>query len=405
MMKRFDSFFRIYLIILVVFTWLFIPANTFAAGKNDTLGSLKQSLKELQQKEQDNKNKKQKTQNEITANKKKMQTAESKLVETREEIDNIEKQIEHTNSEIESLKKETEELLTLYQKENTENYYYSYITGASSITDLIMRIDAMKLLTAHNDQKLNKLELLIKSNEKLKKELANYKVKLNKRIVEYEDSIEELGDVLAELEEGAVTIQDEIKNMKALIKRYEDLGCKDDQLLTVCVSVANNNGWLKPVSKGRITSTFGYRKSPTAGASSYHRGVDIGIAEGTKVYPTANGVVGAIVEKSSCGGNMLYIWATVNGKPYTYVFMHLLRIDVKVGDKVRIDTPVAISGGGSTGTKHGGYDRCTTGAHLHYGLADGGFYGSNKSTPLSKFNAHAINPPGYPGLYQWFYSR
>ena len=103
---------------------------------------------------------------------------------------------------------------------------------------------------------------------------------------------------------------------------------------------------------------------------------------------------------------MLYIWATVNGKQYTYVYMHLLSINVKVGDKVTINTPVAKSGGGaSTAYRYGGYDRCTTGAHLHYGLASGGFFGSNKSLPLSKFNAHTINPPGYPGIYQWFYSR
>ena len=196
--------------------------------------------------------------------------------------------------------------------------------------------------------------------------------------------------------------------MKALIKRYEDMGCKDNQTLTACVNVSNNEGWLRPISKGKITSLYGKRTSPTAGASSYHRGIDIGVAEGTAVYPTANGVVGAIVEKSSCGGNMLYIWATVKDKPYTYVFMHLKSFapGLKVGDKVVVNQVVAYSGGGkSTAARHGGYDRCTTGAHLHYGVASGGFYGSSKATPLSNFNAHTFAPPGYPGLYQWFYSR
>jgi murein DD-endopeptidase MepM/ murein hydrolase activator NlpD len=86
--------------------------------------------------------------------------------------------------------------------------------------------------------------------------------------------------------------------------------------------------------------------------------------------------------------------------------MHLKSFAVKVGDKVSVNTVVAYSGGGkSTASKYGGYDRCTTGAHLHYGLASGGWYGSSKSTPLGSFNSHTMNPPGYPGLYQWFYSR
>ena len=33
-----------------------------------------------------------------------------------------------------------------------------------------------------------------------------------------------------------------------------------------------------------ISSYFGYRNSPTAGASSYHSGIDIPAPEGTKIY-------------------------------------------------------------------------------------------------------------------------
>ena len=171
------------------------------------------------------------------------------------------------------------------------------------------------------------------------------------------------------------------------LKKYQNMGCKDEQKLTECVKLTDNSGWLKPVSRGRINSLYGYRTAPTKGASSYHKGIDIGVQEGTSVYPTADGEVSAIVYPTTsatrCGGKKLYIVTLVNGKKYTYVYMHLLSINVSVGQEVYINTPVAKSGGGSTASKNGGYDKCTTGAHLHYGVASGGWWGYDKQHPLS----------------------
>ena len=385
----------------------YVYAATQLKG-DETLGTLKQTLKDLQAKQAAQNNKKNQTKSQINANIKSKEKAEDDLISAKKEVEDTELAIEKTKNEIDELKVEIENLLQLYQKGENENVYLNYITGASSVTELVMRMDAVNLFTEYNKQRLDEMETLIKNNEKKSKELVVYQDKLDKKIDELERINESLGETLAELEEGAVTIQDEIKNMQALIKYYEGFGCKDNQLLSVCINSTDNQGWLKPVPKGRITSLYGKRTAPTAGASSYHKGIDIGVGEGTPVYPTANGVVGAIVERSSCGGNMLYIWVTVKGKQYTTVFMHLKSFapGIKVGDKVNVNQIVAYSGGGkSTASKYGGYDRCTTGAHLHYGLASGGWYGSSKSTPLSSFNSHTMNPPGYPGIYQWFYSR
>ena len=385
----------------------YVYAATQLKG-DETLGTLKQTLKDLQAKQAAQNNKKSQTKSQINANIKSKEKAEDDLISAKKEVEDTEIAIEKTKNEIEELKVEIENLLQLYQKSENENVYLNYITGASSVTELVMRMDAVNLFTEYNKQKLDEMETLIKNNEKKSKELVVYQDKLDKKIVELERINESLGETLAELEEGAVTIQDEIKNMQALIKYYEGFGCKDNQLLSVCINSTDNQGWIKPVTKGRITSLYGKRTAPTAGASSYHKGIDIGVGEDTPVYPTANGVVGAIVERSSCGGNMLYIWVTVKGKQYTTVFMHLKSFapGIKVGDKVNTNQIVAYSGGGkSTASKYGGYDRCTTGAHLHYGLASDGWYGSSKTTPLSSFNSHTMNPPGYPGIYQWFYSR
>ncbi len=397
------NFWKIYFILLTLMLLIIIPNTKAEIKAGETLRDLKNQLTALQNKKKENENKKKKTKAEIEQNKKDMENAEQELFKTKEQVQKLQVEIENTNEELENKKKESEKLLVLYQMLESDNVYMEYVTGASTMTELIMRMDAVKQLSEYNNQQLSELEMLISNNNKMNKELDKYQVELDKKIVEYEAAIEELGDEYSELVLGGVSIDDEIANAKNIVKYYEDLGCKDDQELLACVDIANNKGWVKPISKGRITSLFGLRFHPTQHVWKNHNGIDISTAEGTKVYATAAGQVGAIVEKSSCGGNMVYIWTYVNGKAYTYVFMHLLQINVKVGQKVDINTVIGLSGGGRTAKKNGGYDTCTTGAHLHYGLAAGYHFGKDK--PLNKFNSYLIEPPGYPGLYQWFYSR
>ena len=84
-------------------------------------------------------------------------------MKTQEEMGSIESKIEHTNEEIEKLKQETESLLVLYQKLENENVYVSYITGATSMTELIMRMDAISQLTDYNNEKLDSFILFFSS--------------------------------------------------------------------------------------------------------------------------------------------------------------------------------------------------------------------------------------------------
>lgn len=72
---------------------------------------------------------------------------------------------------------------------------------------------------------------------------------------------------------------------------------------------------------------------------------------------------------------------------------------VSVGDTVTVNDVIALSGGYSTAKKNGGYDTCTTGAHLHFGVSVGAY------TTWAKYTANLIEPPGFPGKGSWFYSR
>lgn len=386
--------------IILVLSLFILPNVNAEVKKGDTLRKLRGQLQELKDKKTAQNNAKNKTKAEIAQTKQNIKNTEYEIGTARDNIEALNKEIADSNAKIADLKEDTEDLLRLYQELQSENVYASYVTGASSMTELIMRLDAINQVTDYNEKKLNELELLIETNDKLSVELKKHQEKLSANILTYEKLLDDQTEALAELDEGVLTIDQEISAMRELIKYYESKGCKEDQDLIECVNIANNTGWLKPVSKGVITSVVGYRKSPTAGASSNHKGIDIGIRYGTPVYPTANGQVAAIIRNASCGGNMLYIWTYVNGKKYTYVYMHLSEILVKVGDEVRVDKVVAKSGG-----RAGGSDRCTTGPHLHYGLSEGHHFGAAGDKPLSKFNAYIISPPGFPGKGGSFSNR
>ena len=64
-----------------------------------------------------------------------------------------------------------------------------------------------------------------------------------------------------------------------------------------------------------INSYFGYRNSPTAGASSYHSGLDIGAPEGSKIIAVTSG---RITFASFLGGGGYTITLTSGNMKFTY---------------------------------------------------------------------------------------
>lgn len=101
---------------------------------------------------------------------------------------------------------------------------------------------------------------------------------------------------------------------------------------------------------GEITSKFGKRAAPTAGASTDHKGIDISATAGTKIKSLLGGKVTSGYDDKS--GN----YVLVKNGIYTEIFCHLSKIydvsEVKAGEY--------IGEVGSTGA--------STGNHLHYGF-------------------------------------
>lgn len=117
--------------------------------------------------------------------------------------------------------------------------------------------------------------------------------------------------------------------------------------------------WPCPSSR-RVTSEYGNRISPTAGASSSHKGIDIGASYGADIVAAADGEV-IYSGYSAAAGNHVII---SHGNGLCTVYMHASALNVSVGDIVSAGQSIAKVG--STGI--------STGNHLHFGVSLNGAY-------------------------------
>jgi murein DD-endopeptidase MepM/ murein hydrolase activator NlpD len=118
-------------------------------------------------------------------------------------------------------------------------------------------------------------------------------------------------------------------------------------------------GWrqqfLWPVT-GRISTLFGSQRIYRGEPGSYHSGIDIARPTGTTVLAPADGVVIlATTVPFTLEGQLLLV---DHGMGLNSAFMHLSRIDVKVGAHVKRGQPIGAVGRSGR----------ATGPHLHWGM-------------------------------------
>ena len=118
--------------------------------------------------------------------------------------------------------------------------------------------------------------------------------------------------------------------------------------------------WIKPCSYIYVSSPFGDRNAPTAGASSNHQGVDLAAPQGTPIYASRGGTVTVAKFSNSAG-----YYVTINhGDGFSSVYMHMTHYVVSKGQSVSQGQLIGYVG--STGV--------STGPHLHFGISYNGTY-------------------------------
>ncbi len=107
--------------------------------------------------------------------------------------------------------------------------------------------------------------------------------------------------------------------------------------------------------KGRVSGVFGSQRIYNGTPASPHSGVDIAAGKGTPIHAPAGGIVTfANTDLYLTGGTVLID----HGHGVSSNFLHMSRIDVKVGDRVEQGQVIGLVG--ATGR--------ATGPHMHWGM-------------------------------------
>ena len=408
--KKISEYFIRYIFVFLILGVVFLePVSVKAIEIEDaeTLQDLKDILADLKRQKRENEQKGQMTENEIAQKQQEIEQANTEIANAKNDIEIAKGEIEDYNRRINELNEQTQELMTFYQIMNGNNAYMEFVTDSSSMTELIMRSDAIEQLSNYNQDKLLELEELIQKNEQLQVELIEKQEDLQNKIAEHEEKIKELEGNLDGIYDATESIDDKIGYAEDQIDYYEEIGCEDDDILSVCEGgIGYNSTWLKPLTRAYVSSAYGWR---SFNGGSWHDGIDLaGISEGTPIYSIGTGVVRAVRDAKrirettgakSCGGNIIYIEYNILGQTYTAMYVHVLDINVSVGDKVNANTVIATVGGGPQTWDWDKKGECTTGTHLHFQLSEG------VNLSVASMDAHSIEPPGYPNKGVWFYSR
>ena len=327
---------------------------------------------------------------------------DNNLATLTDELSQLEVRIGDKEAEIETARAELEEakdveehqystmkLRIKYMYENGESSFVDMVMESGSISELLNRSEYVSQIAEYDRKMLRQYAEAkddVAAREKNLEQERQGLVELQETTQAKQSSVQKLMDSKkAELDSYNAKIasaqteidqynadikaqEDQMKRIEAEMKRREEEARKKAEAAGKTYTVQNLGNisfkWPCP-SSSRITSNFGDRESPTEGASSNHKGMDIGAATGADIIAAADGEV-VISTYSYSAGNYIML---DHGGGVSTVYMHCSKLLVGVGEKVKQGQVIAKVG--STGY--------STGSHLHFGIRSGGTYVNPRS--------------------------
>ena len=281
-----------------------------------------------------------------------------------------------------------------YMYQNSGIGYLEALLESGSFAKMLKQVDYMSTMMQYDRAKLEEYQqtqaLIQNAEETIRKDKADLEAlqaqleeeqqAVNLLMQEKETQLSGVRQGISEAEQNAQQYQQEIEAENQLIQEMlaaEAAAKKAAEEQQKQQEVQKNNAsadsnvntndvyeggvftWPCP-SSHKITSGFGYRDKPTAGATSYHQGYDIGASAGAAIVAAADGVVTSTGYSSVLGN---YVILSHGGGLFT-IYEHCSAVLVSRGQSVSRGSTIAKVG--STGV--------STGPHLHFGVQLNGKY-------------------------------
>ena len=319
----------------------------------------------------------------------KMSKLEDDLVSTGQQItqaqDDLTVAKEKEHQQYEDMKKRIK-----YMYENGSNEFLEILMEANSIADLLNKAEYINKISKCDRELLVEYEDTRKDVENrenaLKKEyaeleslqdelageqaneeklLADKNIQINNLTSEISSNADKLKQLIAEAEaaearrkEAEATAAAQAAQAAAAAQASASSGTSSSGNTSSNASATGTGSLTHPVPGAAITSGFGGRVAPTAGATTGHDGIDYGAGYGAAVYAADSGTV-ITAQYNSARGNYIVI---NHGNGMQTWYQHLSSMSVTVGQTVARGQ--VIGNVGTTGI--------STGPHLHFEVHVGG---------------------------------
>ena len=317
------------------------------------------------------------------------------IADKQDELDNAQEQYDILNEENRARVRTMEE--------EGELSYWEVLFKANSFSDLLDRLNMIEEITASDKRRLEAMSKAADNVKVAQEELEFEKADLEVTKQEMDDTQAQLDGKRAEADALIQELLEKADDLEALEAEFEaqeaafldEIAKKEEEYdeakqreweaymatyvppttapaagsttnNSTGTSSGNSGGssggggtWLVPCSYTSITSPFGYRKSPTTGASTYHQGVDLDTGTGWSVVATRAGT--AYTGYGSAAGNYVTI---DHHDGFKSIYMHLSAFSISNGTNVSAGQQIGLTGNSGV----------STGDHLHFGISKNGVY-------------------------------
>lgn len=317
----------------------------------------------------------------------KLAALNTRLMNISERITVLEGQLEEKNRDISETQEELEEakqvqtqqyedmkLRIQFMYENSQTTYLQLLLEAKDITSLLNSVEYISEIQRYDRRKLEEYTEMVEyiagveaQLEQDYEELQEMKASVEEEKASVAVLMKQKETELANIASNIMDAQSEADYYAAEIQAQEELIAEIKRIEAEKAAAGKQNHpytggvftWPCP-SSTRITSDYGVRTSPTSGASTNHKGIDIGADGGADIVAAAAGMVTSAAYSSAAGN---YVMIDHGGGLYT-VYMHASALLVSPGQEVSAGQVIAKVG--STGI--------STGNHLHFGVSLNGSY-------------------------------